>query len=124
MTARVTGRRCKLLQKRLSVKYFEVLLAANGPDAIAIARRADATSSWRSIYRRRQAAIASLRAQRDRQRGAAIASLRRRQHFHVICREDPLKDRLRNVADDGRAHAVPTDVIGVIVALGKTVTVV
>ena len=42
----------------------------------------------------------------------------------MICREDRLKYRLRNVANDGRAHAIPTNVIGVIVARGKTIAVV
>ena len=49
MTARVlvvddvrTNR--KLLQTRLSLEYFEVLAATNGPDALAICEKGDATS--------------------------------------------------------------------------------
>ena len=31
----------KLLETRLSIEYFEVLTATNGPDAIAICKRGD-----------------------------------------------------------------------------------
>jgi CheY-like chemotaxis protein len=34
----------KLLQTRLSLEYFEVLAAANGPDALAICEKGGATS--------------------------------------------------------------------------------
>ena len=49
MTARVlvvddVRSNIKLLETRLGLEYFEVLTATNGPDAIAICEKADATS--------------------------------------------------------------------------------
>ena len=36
----------KLLETKLSLEYFDVVSAMNGPDALAIAKRACATSSF------------------------------------------------------------------------------
>jgi hypothetical protein len=48
----------------------------------------------------------------------------RGERFRAIGCEDRLEDCRRNVANDRHAHAIPADVIGVVVALGETVTVV
>lgn len=51
-------------------------------------------------------------------------SFRRREYHHTIYRKDRLKYRLRNVPNNRYTHAVPANMIGVIVALGQTITIV
>ena len=77
----------------------------------------------RFTYRNPRAAIASLTTPRDPQGGVAAASFRR-QNFSVARCEDRLEDRFCNVTNDRHAHAIPANMIGIVVALGKTVTVV
>jgi hypothetical protein len=108
MTARVlvvddVPSKRKPLQTRLSPEYFE--------------------SMGRFIYRNQRAAIGLIRMLRDPRVGV-VASSFRCQDFRLLCRKDRLQERLRNMANDGHAHAIPAHVIGVIVALGQTITIV
>jgi len=52
---------------------------------------------------------------------ARAMSFRRCWNHGAICRKDRLKDRLRDVPNNRHTDAVPTNMIGVVVALGQTI---